>query len=110
MANQAPADIDAVVAEEPDRAWRPSGRPAHRCPPTEQGRIQELDDAGGVIAKIARFVKRPFVKLVLGLGIFILAAIVYDKTVNFGEWTERRAKPKATKHPGLAPVQQTPDG
>lgn len=70
----------------------------------------EVEEGGGFIAATIRFITRPFVKLLIGLGIFILAAIVYDATVNFGEWTEKKEKPKATKHRGLAPVPETPDG
>ena len=64
----------------------------------------------GVLGVLLAFVKRPFVKLVIGLGLFILAAIVYDNTLNFGSWTERAAPKKATKHKGLDPVPETPAG
>jgi hypothetical protein len=110
MAEKAIIDTDDSVAEESVRAWRPSIRPSLRGPNTEEGRILEVTEPVGIIGRIGRFAKRPFVKLITGLGIFILAAIVYDATVNFGEWTERKEKPAATKHRGLAPVPKTPDG
>ena len=110
MTDQVQTTNEAAGAEEPERSWRPSGRPTHRKDATsETGRIVHKEPAVGVMGAFARFLRRPFVRLVIGLGIFILAAIVYDATINFGEWTERKAKPEATKHEGLAPVEKTPD-
>lgn len=95
--------------EEDRRTWRPSRAPEHRfgqsLPPPAA--IVERPEEGGVFGAITRFLRRPFVKLVLGLGLFILGAIVYDATVNFGSWTERKAKPKPTPHKG---VPTTPTG
>lgn len=107
MTIQTPTEVDAGTVEETGRSWRPSRRPAF-TPPSEEGRIVEVDPPGGVLARLGRFFARPFVKLIVGLGLFILAAIVYDTTVNFGEWTEKKEKPKATQHRGLAPVPKTP--
>jgi hypothetical protein len=103
-----PGNEPLADAEAP--RWRPSRVPTHRDVGASEGRIVEVEEAGGFIAAFARFIKRPFVRLVVGLGIFILAAIVYDATVNFGDWTEKKEKPKATEHRGLAPVPETPDG
>ena len=112
MTDQIQTGGEAVVAEELEKGWRPSGRPTHRKDATEveTGRIVQQEPEVGLLGAFARYLKRPFVRLVIGLGVFILAAIVYDKTVNFGDWTERKAKPQATRHDGIAPVQQTPDG
>ena len=112
---RASAEGEAVPAapEEPPRLWQPSRKPEHRFDQVsadDHGLIIERTEGGGVIAAFARYLKRPFVKLVLGLGLFILAAIVYDATINFGRWTERPAKQKATPHKGLKPVPETPDG
>jgi hypothetical protein len=97
--------------DEPLRAWQPSRAPEHRLGATDanQSIIAEQAKPEGFFGILIAFVKRPFVKLVIGLGVFILAAIVYDNTLNFGSWTEKAAPRKATKHEGLAPVQKTPD-
>ncbi len=83
------------VEIEEAKAWRPSRPPAHWAGglPNE-GKIVEVSDSTGLLGSVIRFFKRSFVRLVIGLGIFILAAIVYDNTVNFGSWTERQEKPK----------------
>ena len=112
MTDQTSPSNDVAVTKNPGRVWRPSGHPVHRKDTggAETGRIVQQEEAVGLIGVFARYLKRPFVRLVIGLGIFILAAIVYDETVNFGDWTERKKRPGATKHEGLAPVQQTPEG
>jgi len=105
------AQTEAAAAEEPAKVWRPSGRPAHRADqPADEARVVEQHAEYGVLGRMRLFLKRSFVRLVIGLGIFILAAIVYDETVNFGDWTERKERATATKHRGLAPIEQTPDG
>ena len=108
MTNEAEAGEEAG-AEEQVRTWQPSRPPEYRVGQNAApaGAIVERSGGGGILGAFARFVRRPFVKLVLGLGLFILGAIVYDATVNFGTWTERKAKPKPTPHKG---IQQTPDG
>jgi hypothetical protein len=117
MANEAHAEAEGDAAAAPPaeapRTWQPSRKPEHRIDqvsPDDHGLIIERGAAGGIIAAFARYLKRPFVKLVLGLGLFILGAIIYDATINFGRWTERPAKQKATPHKGLRPVPETPDG
>ena len=111
MTDQIQTADDGAVAEKSARTWQPSGRPTHRRDAaSESGRIVQQEPAVGVFGALAKYLQRPFVRLVIGLGIFILAAIVYDTTVNFGDWTERKAKPQATKHKGLAPIKQTPEG
>ena len=112
---QAGAEGEAAPAEpqEPPKTWQPSRKPEHRVDQVsadDHGLIIERGEKGGVIAAFGRYLKRPFVKLVIGLGLFILGAIVYDATINFGRWTERPAKQKATQHKGLRPVPETPDG
>lgn len=102
----------AATAEAP-KTWQPSRKPEHRIGQVsadDYGLIIERGEGGGIVAAFGRYLKRPFVKLVIGLGLFILAAIVYDATINFGRWTERPAKQKATPHKGLRPVPETPDG
>ena len=97
--------------EEPLRGWQPSRAPQHRLGATDKNQsiIAEQAEPKGVLGVLLAFVKRPFVKLVIGLGLFILAAIVYDNTLNFGRWTEKVGPRGATKHKGLAPVPKTPD-
>jgi hypothetical protein len=112
LRSETAGDGAPVTAAEAPRTWQPSRKPVHRIDEVsaDQGLIVELGEKGGIISAFVRYLKRPFVKLVLGLGLFILAAIVYDATINFGRWTERPAKQKATPHKGLKPVPQTPDG
>lgn len=115
MTNEAQADAQAVPgtpAEQP-KLWQPSRKPEHRVDQVsadDRGLIIERAEEGGVLAAFVRYLKRPYVKLVVGLGLFILGAIVYDATINFGRWTERPAKQKATPHKGIKPVPLTPDG
>jgi hypothetical protein len=93
------------------RVWQPSLAPEHRLGGAGESRtiIAEQAEPHGVFGVILAFLKRPFVQLILGLGLFILGAIVYDNTVNYGSWTERAAKPKATKHKGIEAIPQTPE-
>ena len=112
MANEAEDGDEAAVAEDRLKAWRPSLQPEHRADRPvhdDRGLIVERPETGGVFGAVQRYVKRPFVKLVIGLGLFILGAIVYDATVNFGSWTERQEKAKATRHQGLKPVPEAPE-
>ena len=105
------AQIDVVADEEPAKAWRPSGRPVHRVgQPGDDAKIVEQQEELGLLGTLGQFLKRPFVRLVIGLGIFVFGAIVYDNTINFGEWTERKEKARATQHRGLEPIKQTPQG
>jgi hypothetical protein len=105
------AKIDVAALDEPAKTWRPSGSPAHRVDqPDDDAKIVEQQQELGLFGTIGRFFRRPFVRLVLGLGIFVFGAIVYDETVNFGEWTERKEKARATRHHGLEPIRQTPGG
>ena len=101
---------EALPVEEDVRDWRPSRRPEHRAGAADpQGQIREQAVEKGPLGRIADFLRIPFVRLVIGLGIFILAAIVYDHTLNFGSWTERAEKPKAAEHRGIAHVPLTPE-
>lgn len=88
------------------RAWRPSGRPVyqldHRSPRSE--RIVERTRTRGWLRSLSDLLKRPAVKVVIAVSLFVLAAIVFDATVNNGSWTQRATKPKpvqkATRAPG----------
>ena len=113
MADEAQAEAETAVAEDQPKVWQPSRKPEHRVdqpPVDDHGLIIERQEEGGLLAAFVRYLKKPFVKLVIGLGVFILAAIVYDATINFGRWTERPAKPKPTEHHGAEPIPLTPDG
>ncbi|HWT11173.1 MAG TPA: hypothetical protein VN231_00295 [Allosphingosinicella sp.] len=111
MTNEARADDEVAVAEEQVRTWQPSRRPQHHveAPAAPAARIVEQSGQSGVRGALRAFLNRRFVKLIIGLGIFILGAIVYDATVNFGSWTERKAKPKATQHKGVERAPKVPD-
>ena len=114
MTNDAQGEAEAVpeAAAEQPKLWQPSRKPEHRVDQVsgdDHGLIVERGEEGGVLAAFGRYLKRPFVRLVVGLGLFILGAIIYDATINFGRWTERPAKQKATQHKGLRPVPETPD-
>lgn len=104
MANDTETDEAATVAAEPRKTWQPSLRPTYhagQAPISEAGSIVERPDSRGMIGTLRAWVRRPFVKLIIGMGLFILASIVYDATVNFGSWTERAEKPKAGEHRGV---------
>jgi hypothetical protein len=109
MADEPEAGTEAA-AEEAPKTWQPSRAPEHRYGQAlpAAAAIIERPEEGGVLGMITRFIRRPFVKLLLGLGLFILGAIVYDATVNFGSWTERKAKPKATAHKGVPRGEMAP--
>lgn len=109
MADEAQLELGA--GEQPEKGWRPSGRPAYRSGESDgEGQIVEQQPQLGRFGIIGQWLKRPFVRLIIGIGVFIFAAIVYDATVNYGEWTERAEKAKATNHRGLGPIKQNPDG
>ena len=88
------------------RAWRPSGRPVyqldHRSPRSE--RIVGRTRTRGWLRSLSVLLKRPAGKVVIAVSLFVLAAIVFDATVNNGSWTQRATKPKpvqkATRAPG----------
>lgn len=87
------------------RGWRPSTSPARRMEQQAELGSAAIIDAytpPGPIAAILAFLARPFVKIVLGLALFISAALVYDATINYGSWTMKAEKLKPTKHRGLA--------
>ena len=112
MPIDAPSNEAAPPQEGGPRSWQPSRRPPHAAPgpAADQGRIVELGEPEGPIARLRSFFRRPFVRLVAGLALFISLAVLYDTFVNYGSWTERAEKQKATKHKGLAPIDQTPGG
>jgi hypothetical protein len=97
------------AATEPVKAWQPSRRPAYKAgdPAPVRSGIKERSAAVGPVAAIARFLRRPFVKIILGMALFIAAAIGYDAAVNYRSWTERQDAPKATPHKGIP---KTPPG
>ena len=107
------AEIEEVpgAATGSRKNWRPSLKPSYHAgaaAPQGQGSIKEVPDADGLRGMIRDWLKRPFVRIVLGLGAFIMAAMVYDATVNFGSWTIRPEKPKAAEHRGVDRAPLTP--
>jgi hypothetical protein len=99
MTNQ-PAEPSAET-ETPGRAWRPSRTPDYHVERSSQvtgSRIVERSHSRGVIRAVLRFLRNPAVRVVIGVALFIAAAIVFDATVNDSSWTERAPKPKATAH------------
>lgn len=102
---------DIAIEEEAERTWRPSRPPAHRFDQAvdEQGEIVERAEGGGIIGAAIRLFKRPFVRLIIGLAVFILAALLYDAFVNGGSWTIKREALKPAKHAGSEAIPKTPD-
>lgn len=95
-----PDATEPTDGEAAGRAWRPSRRPEYRLdhhPPASSRRIVERVHSRGRLRGLSDLLKLPAVKVVIGVALFILAAIVYDATINGGSWTERPAKPKATQ-------------
>ena len=106
MSDDTPAGEPAVENELAGRAWRPSGRPDYRRDrdPATSSRIVERNRSRGWLRSLSDLLKQPAVKVVLVVSLFVLAAIVYDATINNGSWTQRATKPKpvqkATRAPG----------
>lgn len=103
---------EVATEEEVARTWRPSRPAAHRFDQVAgetSGEIVERAEGGGLLGATARFLKRPFVRLIVGVSGFILAALLYDQFVNGGSWTIRAEKPKPAKHAGSEPIPKTPD-
>lgn len=99
-----PTSPEAAIDSGEGREWAPSRAPEHRLSSGEiesQGRIVEASARKGWLRG---YLARPFVRLVIGLGIFIFGAIVYDTTVNYGSWTMKSGGPKGNPHRGAAPV------
>src|SRR5690554_6282361 len=99
------ADDRNTPGEDVARVWRPSSSAAQRMQQqAELGSTSVFDasDTGGPLRTVLDFLARPFVRIVIGLALFISAALVYDEAVNYGSWTEKAEKAKATKHRGLA--------
>lgn len=106
----AEAEVQADAGSEGQaRNWRPSRRAEHHIGGDRQGIVVEEAGPSGVLGFALAYLTRPFVKLVIGLGIFILAAIVYDATINFGSWTEKAAPATAAEHKGSKPIPLTPE-
>ena len=83
--------------EAPGRAWRPSGRPEHRIddrPTRPSARIIERTPSRGWLRGLTNLLKSTTVRIAIGVGLFVLAAIVFDATINGGSWTERPPKSK----------------
>jgi hypothetical protein len=99
MSDDDQAAEPAGQGEEAGRAWRPSRRPDYRldrrAPPS--GRIVERARSRGWLRNLADLLRLPAVKAVIAVSLFVLAAILFDATINGGSWTERPPKPKATQ-------------
>lgn len=102
--------LDGEADTAPGKTWRPSLSPAHRlddsAPPTRT--IIENTNRGGVLGVLREWVRRPLVRIGIGLSLFILAIIAYDATLNLASWTERAPKMKAADHSRGVP--RRPDG
>lgn len=104
MTNDVKTNEAAEAAAEPARTWQPSLKPAHRLedhPSHGGGKIVEKSGGGGVRGALREWVSRPLVRIGIVISLFILGAIIYDATLNFGSWTERAPKVKATPHKGV---------
>lgn len=107
MAKEAPTDDHETVADNQPKAWKPSRPPAHRLSAADTGSertmVEQLGRKG--MTHTARHaLKQPIVRLAIGVGLFVSAAIVVDGFVDMTSWTEREAKLKASKHARPVPV------
>lgn len=94
------------------QTWRPSRQPLHRmgeAATAPGGSIVEVAEDLGPLGALRKFLRRPFVRLIIGLGIFILAGIAYDNFVNGGSWTIKPEKAKPAEHRGAKAIPLTPD-
>ena len=97
--------IEAPSPDDQARVWRPSLKPEHQAIPSGsvgQNYIVERKTKRGLLSILMDYLGRPFVKILIGLSLFIVAAIVFEATINGGAWTEKAPKQKATKHRGVA--------
>lgn len=102
---------DEVSLEEEPRGWRPSLRPEYKGDDhvAAQSRfVVELPAGSGIVFALKSFFRRPFVRLVIGLGLFIFCGILYDATINGGSWTIKAEKQKASIHHGAQAIPLTP--
>lgn len=102
MSSDVNAAEETSAATDQVRAWRPSLRPDHGVN-HRAGKplhIREHRHRKGVLGALVEFVRRPLVRVFIGLSLFIVAAIIFDATINGGSWTERAPKQKATQHKG----------
>lgn len=102
---------EAATEQDALREWRPSRQPDHRAAtPVDFGRLAvEQSGPGGILGWIMQLLRRPFVRLIIGLGLFIFAAITYDATINGGSWTIKAEKLKPSAHRGARAIPLTPE-
>ena len=98
MTDKTEAGQDAA-ADEAGRSWRPSRPPEHRGGPSpaERPRIVEQTRRATLLRSLQAWIANPIVKVVIGVSLFITAALTYDATVNGGAWTERQGKVETTR-------------
>lgn len=107
MAKEAPTDDRETVADNQPKGWNPSRPPAHRLSAADTGSerpIVEQLGRKGMIHAAMRPLKRPIVRLAIGVGLFVSAAIMVDSFVDMTSWTEREAKLKPSKHARPVPA------
>jgi hypothetical protein len=101
MTKEASTDDQETVAADQPKAWKPTLPPAHRMSAADarsEHAIVEQHEGKGMTHAAIRALKRPIVRLTIGVGLFVSAAIVVDSFVDMTSWTEREAKLRASKH------------
>jgi hypothetical protein len=101
MSSEVNAAEESQAAEDQGRTWRPSLRPDHQIRKDESGgrfHIVEHHGQRGMLRTMSGYLKLPLVRAFIGITLFIVAAIIFDATLNGGSWTEREPKQKATQH------------
>lgn len=94
---------DAAEPAEPAKTWQPSLKPAHRLDSGAAPRGSVIEDSGrgGALGALRAWIARPLVKAGLVIAALILGAIVFDATLNQGDWTIRKEKAEAGEHRGV---------
>ena len=93
--------LEGGEAQEEGRSWRPSRRPDYTAGSRQirhQPQILEQASRANFLRATVKQLKKPLVKVSIGLSLFIAGVIIFDATVNQGSWTERKADPRPTRH------------
>ena len=86
------------------RTWQPSSRPPPEAP-SEVVQVRRM----GLAARTGELLRRPRVRLLIGLLIFLAAAQVYEMRYNYGSWTERELREEGPPDSWAPGIQTRPD-
>ena len=106
MSSEVRAGEERAAGEEQVRAWKPSlrpDRPAHKSHAGSPPQIIKPPERRGWLSSLLSFFKLPLVKAFIAISLFIVAAILFDATINGGSWTEMAPKQKATQQKRAKP-------